>query len=85
MSIAYDKPRKDCTAQLDWLISHPFGTAETGAAVGASHRTGRALILTGNKTRQGYARMRILKPAGYFLVRRVFAAQGLPGSFSWQR
>jgi hypothetical protein len=38
-----------------------------------------------NKTRQGYARERILKPAGYFFVRRVFAAQGLAGSASWQR
>ena len=27
-----------------------------------------ALILAGNKTRQGYARKRILKPAGYFFV-----------------
>jgi hypothetical protein len=38
-----------------------------------------------NKTRQGYARERILKQAGYFFVRRVLAAQGLAGSASWQR
>jgi len=32
-------------------------------------RAGRcALILAGNKTRQGYARKRTLKPAGYFFV-----------------
>ena len=29
---------------------------------------GSARILRGNKTRQGYARKRILKPAGYFFV-----------------
>lgn len=28
-------------------------------------------IIHGNKTRQGYARERILKPAGYFFVRAV--------------
>lgn len=85
MSIAYDKPWKDCTAQLDLLISHSMGTAGTGAALGASHRTGCALILIGNKTRQGYARMRILKPAGYLFVCQVFAAQRLAGSPPWQR
>lgn len=30
-----------------------------------------ARILRSNKTRQGYARKRILKPAGYFFVRPV--------------
>ena len=48
-------------------------------------RTGFACILHCNKIRQGYARERILKPAVYFFVRRVFAAQGLAGSASWQR
>jgi len=28
-------------------------------------------IIQGNKTRQGYARERILKPAGYFFVRAL--------------
>jgi len=32
-----------------------------------------ALILGSNKTRQGYARKRILKPAGYFFVRPELA------------
>lgn len=32
-----------------------------------------ARILLGNKTRQGYARERILKPAGYFFVRPELA------------
>ena len=31
-------------------------------------------IIQGNKTRQGYARERILKPAGYFFVRPKSAA-----------
>ena len=33
-----------------------------------------ARILLANKTRQGYARERILKPAGYFFVRSKSAA-----------
>ena len=37
-------------------------------------------ILLANKTRQGYARKRILKPAGYFFVGRV-----LCGGASWQQ
>lgn len=53
--------------------------------IGAWRQTGFARILRTNKTRQGYARERTLKPAGYFFVRRVFAAQGLAGSSSWQR
>ncbi len=32
-----------------------------------------AHILASNKTRQGYARKRILKPAGYFFVRQQLA------------
>ena len=31
--------------------------------------TSNKAIIHGNKTRQGYARERILKPAGYFFVR----------------
>lgn len=65
--------------------THSINGAGTGAGLGAWHRTGFARILYCNKTRQGYARERILKPAGYFFVRRVFAAQGLAGSGSWQR
>ena len=33
--------------------------------------TSNKAIIHGNKTRQGYARERILKPAGYFFVRAV--------------
>ena len=33
--------------------------------------TSNKAIIHGNKTRQGYARKRILKPAGYFFVRAV--------------
>lgn len=40
-----------------------------------------ARILRSNKTRQGYARERILKPAGYFFVRQKSAAHcGLGGA-----
>jgi hypothetical protein len=85
VSIAYEKPWKDCTAQLDLLISHSMGMADTGATLGASYRTDDTCTLAPNKTRQGYARERILKPAGYFFVRRVVAAQGLARSSSWQR
>ena len=35
---------------------------------------GSTRILRSNKTRQGYARERILKPAGYFFVRPKSAA-----------
>jgi hypothetical protein len=42
-------------------------------------------ILVGNKTRQGYARKRILKPAGYFFVRPEPAAHGWAGRASWLR
>lgn len=38
-----------------------------------------ARILRPNKTRQGYARERILKPAGYFFVRQKSAAHGSLG------
>lgn len=38
-----------------------------------------ARILLSNKTRQGYARERILKPAGYFFVRQKSAAHGSLG------
>lgn len=65
--------------------THKTNGAGTGAGLGAWHRTGFARILCGNKTRQGYARERILKPAGYFFVRRLFEEQGLAGSASWQR
>lgn len=33
--------------------------------------TSNKAIIHGNKTRQGYARERILKPAGYFFVRAL--------------
>ena len=33
--------------------------------------SGKAARIGGNKTRQGYARKRILKPAGYFFVRCI--------------
>lgn len=55
------------------------------AAENSWRRTGFARTLASNKTRQGYARKRILKPAGYFFVRWVSAAQGWTGSASWQR
>lgn len=32
--------------------------------------SGKTARISGNKTRQGYARERTLKPAGYFFVRR---------------
>ena len=44
--------------------THSTNGAGTGAGLGAWHRTGFARILRSNKTRQGYARKRILKPAG---------------------
>lgn len=53
--------------------------AGAGAGPGAWHRTGIARIPRSNKTRQGYARKRILKPAGYSFVRRIFTAQELAG------
>ena len=34
------------------------------------HFADNSMIISSNKTRQGYARKRILKPAGYFFVRR---------------
>ena len=34
--------------------------------------------IAGNKTRQGYVRKHILKPAGYF-----FVGQDLAGALSW--
>lgn len=34
--------------------------------------------IVGNKTRQGYVRKHILKPAGYF-----FVGQDLAGALSW--
>ena len=55
------------------------------AEPGAWHPAGFARILASNKTRQGYARKRILKPAGYFFVRRVSSARDRAGSMSWQR
>jgi hypothetical protein len=58
--------------------------AGTSTGLGPWHRTGFERILDRNKTRQGYARERILKLAGYFFVRRVLAEQGLGGSASWQ-
>ncbi len=42
-------------------------------------------ILACKKTRQGYARKRILKPAGYFFVRRASSALDRAGSVAWQR
>lgn len=63
------------------------GTNGDGTSVGRGgwHGTAFARILRGDKTRQGYARERILKPAGYFFVRLVHGALGLGGSASWQR
>jgi len=48
------------------------------AQLGTPHRTGNARTLAPDKTRQGCARERILKPAGYFFVRQVFCGAG-PG------
>lgn len=69
------------------MNSRTRGTIGAGrsAGLGAWHRTGFARIIADNKTRQGYARERNLKPAGYFFVGRVLAVQGLGGSSSWPR
>lgn len=48
----------------------PFGIGQTPVACRSACPNARsARILRFNKTRQGYARERILKPAGYFFVR----------------
>lgn len=57
------------------LHTAPFALGSVPAASRLGCQNGRiARILRLNKTRQGYARERILKPAGYFFVRPKSAA-----------
>ena len=55
----------------------PLGIGQAPAVCRSACQNARiARILHSNKTRQGYARERILKPAGYFLVRPELARLG---------
>lgn len=60
----------------------PFAPAPVPAACGVGCQNALiACILGLKKTRQGYARERILKPAGYFFVRSKSATHcGLGGA-----
>ncbi len=60
----------------------PFAHGPVPAASRLGCQNARiARMLLPNKTRQGYARERILKPAGYFFVRPKSAAHcGLGGA-----
>lgn len=73
--------------QCDGMNSGTCGTGGAGmsAEPSAWSPAGFGRILASKKTRQGYARKRILKPAGYFFVRRVSSARDRAGSMSWQR
>ena len=52
----------------------PLGIGQAPVACRSACQNARsARILRSNKTRQGYARERILKPAGYFFVRPELA------------
>lgn len=62
-----------CPAFWQWLIealhTAPFVPDHVPAASRSGCQNARiARMLSPNKTRQGYARERILKPAGYFFV-----------------
>ena len=57
--------------------SHPCPDSEIGLATGPVPTYAYA-----NRTRQGYARMRILKPAGHFFP-TTFADMGFPSD--WQQ
>lgn len=65
---------------IEALRAVPFvhGPAPAAYRLGCQN-AGIARILLLNKTRQGYARERILKPAGYFFVRPKSAAQNCVG------
>lgn len=67
---------------IEALHSAPFAPGTVPAASRFGCQSARiARILRPNKTRQGYARQRILKPAGYFFVRPKSAAHcGLGGA-----
>ena len=54
------------------VVSQGLGQAPVACRLNCQNtRSARILLL--NKTRQGYARERILKPAGYFFVRPELA------------
>ena len=60
---------------IEALHTAPFAPDPVPAASRSGCQNVRiARILRPNKTRQGYARERILKPAGYFFVRPESAA-----------
>lgn len=67
---------------IEALRAAPFAHGPAPAACRIGCQNARiARILCPNKTRQGYARERILKPAGYFFVRPKSAAQnGVEGA-----
>lgn len=67
---------------IEALHTAPFAPDHVPAASRSGCQNARiARILRPNKTRQGYARERILKPAGYFFVRPKSAAHcGLGGA-----
>lgn len=67
---------------IESLPKHPIvhGLVHVACWSGCQN-TGIARIVEFNKTRQGYARKRILKPAGCFFVRRKLAEHiGLEGA-----
>lgn len=49
------------------VVSLGLGPASPASQLGCQNARIAGILLT-NKTRQGYARKRILKPAGYFFV-----------------
>lgn len=60
---------------IEALRTAPFALGPVSTACRFVCQNARiARILRPNKTRQGYARERILKPAGYFFVRPKSAA-----------
>ena len=67
---------------IEALHTAPFAPDHVPSASRSGCQNARiARILRPNKTRQGYARERILKPAGYFFVRPKSAAHcGLGGA-----
>ena len=59
---------------IEALHTAPFAPDHVPSASRSGCQNARiARILRPNKTRQGYARERILKPAGYFFVRPKLA------------
>lgn len=63
-----------CQQRQDWYRDYAHGPVPAASRLGCQNAR-IAHILRPNKTRQGYARERILKPAGYFFVRSKSAAQ----------